>query len=275
MTVSALKTRVSYTGDGAQKDFAFDMLINKDADLYVYLDKVKQTTGYSVFGGKTEAGKVQFTAAPNSGVVIDIVRVPDWLQELNLIVGGLNPESLESGLDHIVHLLQHIKDRLDRSLMFGLLSSTTEKELPEPQANMAIGYDSSGNLANLVATFIASGAFKTDCSLPFEKTAYFDEEIDNGNSGAADTIDWTKGNKQKSTLTNNCTFTFVAPAGPCNLILKLVQDATGNRTVTWPASVIWPAKTAPTLSTGANAIDVIGIYYDGTNYFGIASLDFG
>jgi len=107
------------------------------------------------------------------------------------------------------------------------------------------------------------------------KTVTFIAEVDDGNSGAADTIDWTTGQKHKSTLTANCTYTFTAPQGPCNLLLKVVQDGTGSRTVTWPATVKWPTNgTAPTLSTGASDVDIITFYYDGTNYYGVASLDF-
>jgi len=105
------------------------------------------------------------------------------------------------------------------------------------------------------------------------RTTYF-TETDNGNSSTADTIDWGVSNKQKSTLTGNCTFTFTAPPGPCSLILKLVQDATGSRTVTWPAAVHWPAGTAPTLTATANKVDIITFYYDGTTYFGNSSLNF-
>lgn len=276
MTVDALKTRVSYAGDASNTDFTFDMRINDDSDLEVYLDGVIQTTGYEVLGGKIQDGIVQFAAAPNSGVVIDIVRVPDWLQEMDLIVGGMNPDSLEYGIDHIVHILQHIKDRLDRMIQYSLLSSTTELELPEPVGDTAIGYNTAGDaLVNLPADAACSAAFLKNCSIPFENTAYFDAEVDNGDSGAADTIDWTKGNKQKSTLTNNCTFTFTEPGGVCNLILELHQDATGSRTVTWPASVKWPDSTAPTLSAGANAVDIIAFYYDGTNYYGVGNLNFG
>lgn len=118
------------------------------------------------------------------------------------------------------------------------------------------------------------GATLTQTDIVINETATFDAEVDNGNSGTADTINWTVGNKQKSTLTDNCTFTFTEPAGPCNLILKLIQDATGGRTVTWPADVNWPSGTPPTLSTGANAIDIVALYYDGTNFYGMASLDF-
>jgi len=99
-------------------------------------------------------------------------------------------------------------------------------------------------------------------------------ETDDGNSSTADTIDWGASLKHKSTLTGNCTYTFTAPTGPCNLLLKVIQDATGSRTATWPASVKWAGGAAPTLSTAASAIDIISFYYDGTNYYGQAGLAF-
>jgi len=106
------------------------------------------------------------------------------------------------------------------------------------------------------------------------KAGTFYSEVDNGNSGSSKTIDWTAGNKQKITLTDNCAFTFTNPAGPCNVILKVIQDSTGSRTVSWPASVKWAGGTAPTLTTTANAVDIVSFYYDGTNYYGTSSLNF-
>ena len=89
------------------------------------------------------------------------------------------------------------------------------------------------------------------------------------------TIDWGIGNKFNFTFgAFNETFTFTAPTKPGNFLLKMVQDATGSRTATWPATVKWPAGTAPTLTTGANTIDVVSFYYDGTNYYGNSSLAF-
>ena len=107
------------------------------------------------------------------------------------------------------------------------------------------------------------------------KRAYFYNEYDNGNSSTAVSIKWYNGNKQKSTLTGNCTFTFIAPSGPCNLVLKLIQDGTGNRTVTWPGTVKWPSSTSPTLTTTANAVDIITFYWNGISYYGNSSLNFG
>jgi hypothetical protein len=89
------------------------------------------------------------------------------------------------------------------------------------------------------------------------------------------TIDWKLGNKFYFTFGNaNETFTFTAPSNPCNLVLVLKQYSTGGKTATWPNTVMWPGGTAPTLSTGNNDIDIVSMYFDGTNYFAVASLDF-
>ena len=95
-----------------------------------------------------------------------------------------------------------------------------------------------------------------------------------GNSGAALTIDWANGDTQTVTLTGNCTFTFSNPTAGHYYTLRLAQDATGSRTVTWPAAVKWPGGTVPTLTTTASRVDVITFYYDGTNYLGQSSLNY-
>jgi len=81
-------------------------------------------------------------------------------------------------------------------------------------------------------------------------------------------VDWTAGNIQQITLTANCTgtSTFVAPSGPAMLRLLVKQDATGSRTISWPAGVKWSGG-APTLTTTANAVDHFDLTYDGTSYY--------
>jgi hypothetical protein len=106
------------------------------------------------------------------------------------------------------------------------------------------------------------------------KSLSFSQEVNNGNSGAAKNIDWTAGPKQTVTLTANTTLTFTAPPGPCTVTLRLVQDATGGRTVTWPATVKWAGAAAPVLTAAANAVDVVSLYWNGATYYGVASLNF-
>ena len=95
---------------------------------------------------------------------------------------------------------------------------------------------------------------------------------DEGNSSTAVTIDWTLGNKALVTMTDNATLTFTAPSSACNVVLKVVQDATGSRTITWPAAAKWIGGVAPTLSTAASSVDIISFFFDGTNYYGAAGM---
>ena len=63
-------------------------------------------------------------------------------------------------------------------------------------------------------------------------------------------------------------------AAPTNLkvgtyILRVYQDATGSRTITtWNSVFKWTAAVAPVLSTGANKLDIITFFSDGTNLYG-------
>jgi hypothetical protein len=98
------------------------------------------------------------------------------------------------------------------------------------------------------------------------KSISYEGEVDNGNSSTAATIDGTTGALQKSTLTGNCTYTFTAPQPWTAIQLRIVQDATGGRTVTWPGSVVWDKGYAPKMAGGPDTETIISGYYDGTNY---------
>ena len=95
-------------------------------------------------------------------------------------------------------------------------------------------------------------------------------------SGATQTLpDVTTATMHKVTLTANCTITLPAPGAGKSFTVELVQDATGGRTVTWatPSGAIkWPGGTVPTISSAANAIDVITfVSIGGTNWYGFVA----
>lgn len=93
-----------------------------------------------------------------------------------------------------------------------------------------------------------------------------------GSSGAATTLDVQDTTSWEVTLDADCTFTFSGAdtGGAWSFVLILVQDATGGRTVTWPASVLWDGGTAPTLTTTAAAVDVLTFMTvdGGTTWYG-------
>jgi len=98
---------------------------------------------------------------------------------------------------------------------------------------------------------------------------------DNGNSGASKTIDWRVSTKQKITTTASCTLTFTAPPFPTSLILKIIHEASATAyTYTWPGTVKWPSGTAPTLTNTSGAVDIIALFFDGTNYYSVANTNF-
>lgn len=93
---------------------------------------------------------------------------------------------------------------------------------------------------------------------------------------SATLIDWTVGNKFKFTFgAQNETITFTDPSNPCNVLMVIVQDGTGSRTITWSGMTIkWAGGVAPTLTTAANGEDIVSMFWDGTSYYGVASLAF-
>ena len=91
------------------------------------------------------------------------------------------------------------------------------------------------------------------------------------------TISWNLNTAQtaKVTLAGNRTLNNPTnkQAGATYLLL-VVQDATGGRTLTFSSDYKFPGGTAPTLSTGANQIDLLTFYCDGTNMYGVSALNF-
>lgn len=82
---------------------------------------------------------------------------------------------------------------------------------------------------------------------------------------ASVTIDWSIAQTQIITLKGNCAFTNSSATSGELLHLKVIQDTTGGRTISF-ASLKYPGGVAPVLSSSANAVDILTILYDGTNY---------
>jgi hypothetical protein len=124
--------------------------------------------------------------------------------------------------------------------------------------------------ANKVVTADANGVTIFDGGIVEDETAVT-------SSSNATTVNCRDGNVFTHVLTENTTFTFSNPPASGRAFaftLKLVQDAGASGfTVTWPASIDWPAATAPTLTATASAVDVFVFYtHDGgTNWYGFVA----
>lgn len=87
--------------------------------------------------------------------------------------------------------------------------------------------------------------------------------------GVTVTFNATNGSNAVVTLGGNRTLAWSNTVAGTYYTLRVIQDATGSRTLTLPAGskVIGGGSGAITLSTAANAVDLITFYYDGTNYY--------
>lgn len=91
------------------------------------------------------------------------------------------------------------------------------------------------------------------------------------------TISWNTNDGTSASVTLGGNRTLAAPTNLRNggsYILRLTQDGTGSRTVTWNSVFKWPNGTAPTLSTAAGSLDILSFTSDGTNLYGVAALKF-
>jgi hypothetical protein len=93
-----------------------------------------------------------------------------------------------------------------------------------------------------------------------------------GNATGATTIDLTLGNSVTATTTGATTWTFSNPTASdelCSFSLKLVNG--GSAAQTWPASVDWPAATAPTLTASGTDVLVFITCDGGTTWYGFVA----
>lgn len=88
-----------------------------------------------------------------------------------------------------------------------------------------------------------------------------------GSVTGSTTFDCTKGNYFTATFTGNVTAVFNSTGNilGAEMILELTQDATGSRTLTLPATAT-AAQGGLTLSTAANAIDIVKFIWDGIKW---------
>ena len=103
----------------------------------------------------------------------------------------------------------------------------------------------------------------------------YNESISGITASSTTTINCSAGNNFDITLSTSISSLLFSniPAARrmyfCTLIL--IQDATGSRTIAWPASIRWQAGSAPVLTTTANKIDMVTLvtYDSGTSWLGL------
>ena len=143
----------------------------------------------------------------------------------------------------------------------GIISSGGDDGTLELQTNgtTALTLDDSQD-ATFAGGITTTGVTSTgDVSVTGELKAesYNETYVALGTTGAV-TVNCEAGNTFMCDATGDVTFTFSNPPASgtgYTMSIEFIQDSTA-RTITWPASVDWPAATAPTISTDSGAVDV-------------------
>lgn len=138
----------------------------------------------------------------------------------------------------------------------------------------AAGSISSADLARIAALEAVSGvvaASPVTVTFPYLGGAA-PSEYTIGNSGSSIAVNWANGASQFVTLTADATISFSNAVAGNTYYLRIQQGGYGlKRVIAWPTNIVWNSGSVPTISTAAWTVDVIGCYYDGTNYYGYVS----
>lgn len=126
---------------------------------------------------------------------------------------------------------------------------------------------------NLLASYVGSALPDFDVVGDWNKQQYFGEAT--LTDGAS--ISWDLDNAQaaKVTLGGNRTL-----SNPTNMKaggayqLRVIQDGTGSRTLSYGSAYKWPGGSAPALTTSASAVDIISCVSDGTYMYCTIAQDF-
>lgn len=131
-----------------------------------------------------------------------------------------------------------------------------------PDLSSFITDDGNGDLTITGSTIASSGdTIDIDDTLRFNKN--YKEDINALTSSTGITVDASLASVHTVTLAHSTTFTISNLPTGGSVTIIITQDGTGSRTGAF-TSVKFAGGT-PTLSTDANAIDVVTIFNDGTN----------
>lgn len=128
---------------------------------------------------------------------------------------------------------------------------------------------------NAMIDFFPSGPYGSKGE--YSTMQYFDMSTLNQTEDSSGVVNWSLLTQQVAQITLTASTTLANPSNGieagATYVLIVKQDSTGGRTMAFSSKYKFPGGTAPTLSTGANAVDILCFVSDGTNLYGNAMLD--
>jgi len=118
IVIGDVRPRIQAVGDGILSTFVFPFAIFKETDLEVYLDDVRQLSGYNVVGaGQSEGGSVIFDVPPPANTVVTLRRYLTIQRMSDFAEGGaFHAAVINQELDYLVALSQQNADEIVRSV---------------------------------------------------------------------------------------------------------------------------------------------------------------
>jgi Cu/Ag efflux protein CusF len=148
--IADVTPRIQHTATGNQTLFEYPFPIFKAADLEVYLDDVKQASGYEVHdAGNSSGGTLTFDSPPAGGTIvtlhrlISIERTTDFLRSAPLTANAINDD-----LDYLTVAVQQVADDAERSLHLNVTDEGANLVLPAKaeRADKLLAFDADGNV---------------------------------------------------------------------------------------------------------------------------------
>ncbi|WP_272701539.1 phage tail fiber protein [Desulfovibrio sp. Fe33] len=154
MTVSSTETKVLYAGNGSTAAFAIPFMFLRNEDIDVMLVDahgvewiLSEGTDYSLVGAGDQAGGVCSVVRPlETGQTLVLRREPDMVQEVDYVENDAFPAAThEAALDKLTMICQSLAEKLDRALTFRVSSAVSGVNLPEPDPDRMLAWNSAGN----------------------------------------------------------------------------------------------------------------------------------
>jgi len=251
--VNGTSSRQTYTATSGQTTFAITYDVGF-VDVYLNGVKLLVSTDFTATSGTN----IVLTTGATTGDIVDIVAYGAFN-----VANTYTQAAADAKFAQVTNNLSDLGSAATALTNLGLTATAAE-----------VNYNDITTLglteASKTVTADANGVVTFDNGISEEYTAVT-------SSSNATTVNLQDGTNFSHTLTENTTFTFSNPASSgksSSFTLKLVQDASASGyTVTWPASVDWPAATAPTLTATASAVDYfVFITHDGgTTWYGFTA----
>ncbi len=242
-------------------------------------DTIQFVAGSNITLNVDSAGAIEIAATDAVGIANVVEDTTPQLggdldaQSNNITnLGTLNTHTVPGGTGTIA-LTSDIPTVIDTQIVGGTDITVTQ---PDSAGAFTVSYSGTAGIASLVADTTP----QLGGNLDGQGNKVEDVELDNyketiytgGSTTGTITPDVANGNVQAITLTGSITFNaFANPETGQSMTLIVKQSASGGETLT---STMKFAGGTKTLSTAANAIDIISVVYDGTNYYASLSTNF-